>query len=687
MTYTHSAAPCLQQCFSSTWSVRAITTAHDAAGCIVGVNGESMRALLWIALLLVCAAWGCDGAQLVATYSATSPTPAQTCEPATTVSAPSVGLPSLPTLTNVCVVQREDSVGIEFDPVDGAVDYRVYPLPAPGDVTVNPDGTVTIPNAIYRCAGRRQTWDLRNDQNADAGLNTANGSYDWTATIGAAPMLGSVYVQPRRTRAGVRRRWIPIAIRERLERKPLQGLHDGCDPASDPGRAGWARRGDRVLRACERGHDDAGLVYFFTNIDDQGSHQIFYFGASDAAAHMSDATPPAMAFPVLAASTTDSQPLYAMLYSVQNAHTVLSVGRERFNRAANQGDGPLWHLEWSGLTQPTTLVVEALASGCPFQGFLAAQHLGGNASGGAPEQIAAPPHQTFYTLADLQTASATGEVFVNGQFDTTMFPQATARSFIQVSPQPHDPTAWDWYQGFSDNSAFDPVNIAAWADCHPNDPTCGRWQTSVFDFTGFSLDAPNGVSALTYGSFLGEMWVAFDDTGQGTPGRLRFTATQSAFVVQDPQAFVHVTWSVNVEGDDSRYPQMILSDQPAPVQTGFANPDQNTLSIQPYHGPSMRLEVDAIHGLVGVMPGPDNFAPAHVPLSGYNSGDNADDGRASPTPCSNIRGVIAPRASTRMCRHSRYTCSWMLAGGLHTLSAGVRPERTGDRHVRRRHLS
>jgi len=65
-------------------------------------------------------------------------------------------LPPLPALTNVVATLREDSVGIEFDPVDDAVDYRVYPLPKDGDVTTNTDGSVVIKNAVYRCAGLRQ---------------------------------------------------------------------------------------------------------------------------------------------------------------------------------------------------------------------------------------------------------------------------------------------------------------------------------------------------------------------------------------------------------------------------------------------------------------------------------------------------------------------------------------------------
>src|SRR5262245_408097 len=63
------------------------------------------------------------------------------------------GVADLPPLTNVVGTLREDSVGIDFHPVDGAKDYRVYELPAADAVAVNADGSVTIRNALYRCAG------------------------------------------------------------------------------------------------------------------------------------------------------------------------------------------------------------------------------------------------------------------------------------------------------------------------------------------------------------------------------------------------------------------------------------------------------------------------------------------------------------------------------------------------------
>ena len=56
------------------------------------------------------------------------PAGAQTLPPGTTtvpIEGPDSGLNALPGLTHVVATQREDSVGIDFDPVEGAMDYRV----------------------------------------------------------------------------------------------------------------------------------------------------------------------------------------------------------------------------------------------------------------------------------------------------------------------------------------------------------------------------------------------------------------------------------------------------------------------------------------------------------------------------------------------------------------------------------
>src|SRR5262249_25573037 len=149
----------------------------------------------------------------------------------------------------------------------------------------------------------------------------------------------------------------------------------------------------------------------------------------------------------------------------------------------------------AGLTGPTTLVVEALDSGCPFQGFLAGEHL------------QAKPHQTFYTLDELQAAAADGETFINGQYDVDHRPRPIARSFLQVEPQPHNPADWDWYQGFSAGFSFGDGVIQ-----DGGDPWSVRRLYPEWDIGGYSLDKPNGILVFSYAPFLGQFWTAFDDT-------------------------------------------------------------------------------------------------------------------------------------------------------------------------------
>jgi hypothetical protein len=542
--------------------------------------------------------------------------------------APDTSLAPLPVMTNVTVVEREDSVGIDFDPVAGAVDYRVYPLPQDSDVTNNSDGSLTIKNAIYRCAGLRQTFDLENNLNAsDASLVTPNPPFSWQAKVETNPTLGYVYVTPATDR-------IPVYA--------VAGYPTPAEPGGVPPENGWRESRFKIYTTdasarqtylAQNWRDDgivfyvpatAGsatqTVYSSQNVtpasngagDSFSQHLQYYFGAADQTTRAKDTTPPAPAFQVLAAPDTSAspatQPLMAVFYEMDQAHTELAVGTERFARALNQGNGPLWHLEWGGITQPTTLVVEALASGCPYQGLLSAQPL------------SAPPHQPYYTLSQLQAASATGEVFINGQYDSaTAAPVPLARSFVQVSPQPHDPSAWDWYQGFTVGTDFGPVTMT-------KSPTSGLttcdWtgcfgETPVFSFSAFELDQPaNQPAVFTYGQFLGQLWDAFDDTGQDVTGRVRFTALQTTSVAADK--YLHVTMSSNTVSTQRRYPQIIVTDQPPPVDcfnppcNGVGTATSNTLLVQTIEGPSLRLETQAIHGLVnGAQWNVNNQAPAH----------------------------------------------------------------------------
>jgi hypothetical protein len=606
------------------------------------------------------------------------------------------GLPSLPTLTNVVATQREDSVGIDFDPVDDAVDYRVYPLPAAGQVTVHADGSLTIPNAVYRCAGLRQALDLPNNvensvMDPDAGQAYVNGQYSWTATVPATPTLGYVAVTPG---SGL----VPVyAI----------GVHPTAPEI------GWRESRpkiyttDATLRQTllgQGGRDD-GVVFYVPSAASSATETLYhsenayvvagqgwtawteyYFTSADLQARAQDSTPPAAAFPIFVAPATGLKPLMSVLYNASQSHVELSVGEERFARAANQGQGPLWHLEWSGITGPTTLVVEALASGCPYQGFL------------SPQSVSAPPHQAFLTLAQLQSAAPNGEVFINGQYDlpgavdgglallqtSTASPVPIARSFVQVTPQPHDPSAWDWYEGFNVGAQFGPATPApdtascscqtstSTPPCSPGGGDCGYWATPTLDIGAYEVDNPSSVAVLAYGPFLGQFWDAFDDWSQDVTSELRFTATQTATVGPDPSKFLHVTWTVNTVGTDRRYPQLIVTDQPPPIQDGFANANSNFLLLQTILGPSMRLEIEAFHGLFNGKPwAVNNQAPDHaiVDYDNWNSGSNSS---------SNDGGLVLPPADPpfehagmdRMTKYDAYVSSSLLYVFMDGMPAG-----------------
>ena len=119
-------------------------------------------------------------------------------EPDTSVQT---ALPPLPTMVNVRASAIDDSVGIEFDPIEGAKDYRVYVLPADGDVSSDSTGHLTIKNAVYRCAGNRQMPKMAMDAEtppSNGGMWTFVDGMDvhgYTRTLPEAT-LGYVYTTP-----------------------------------------------------------------------------------------------------------------------------------------------------------------------------------------------------------------------------------------------------------------------------------------------------------------------------------------------------------------------------------------------------------------------------------------------------------------------------------------------------------
>jgi len=132
-------------------------------------------------------------------------------------------LPPLPELTNVRVRIVGDAANLTFDPVDDALDYRVYPLPADEDIVVDADGGVVVTDAIYRCVGDREALYMLEDViSPDEGWNDAAAG---GTSVLARPVVGY-------TRAPADAELGFVYLTEADDRVPVYALGDP-DPAHD----------------------------------------------------------------------------------------------------------------------------------------------------------------------------------------------------------------------------------------------------------------------------------------------------------------------------------------------------------------------------------------------------------------------------------------------------------------------
>jgi hypothetical protein len=524
---------------------------------------------------------------------------------------PDSKLPPLPPLANVVALEDDDSVSITFDPFDGALDYRVYPLPADGDVTVAAGGLVTVHDAVYRCAGTRET-PFPNVE--DAG-NT--GSWVTTRvdgdTIGgyarttADATLGYVYTQPA---AGL----VPVYVLGESDPNADNGCYFARWQASRAKRYTTSDT-DRATLLAAAARDD-GTAFYVPAQPDATTTQVYvdeeqagtpyrkryYFADGPEAAVHASKKP---AFPVLKSAAPGTLPLMRVFYgnSCGWSHDELAAGKERFDRIYKQGDRqPLWSLLWTGLTGPTTLVVEALGSGCPFQGHMSPQSIPTTTAffGSTPLL-----HQPYVTLDEMRGASPTTEVFVNGQagpaweWNGTAFeggvekaptpaqlaantgagvplPKAIARSFVNVAPKAH--AAMDFFASFAPGATPETFTTIPCGVPGGNCFATWRQQSSTWDQMFIDVEyMPDGGGLFAYGAVAGEWWVTYADVGGDTNGKYRLTAKQKANV--DASTFLHVTAEVDAYSTARRYPQILISDQEAPVQYNL--PQGHTLIVQP----------------------------------------------------------------------------------------------------------
>jgi hypothetical protein len=461
---------------------------------------------------------------------------------------------------------------VSFQPVAGAKDYRIFPLPAAADVLVDGTGFVTVRNATYRCAGDRLAVRAALDQGAgDQGNGVNNG---WTSTFvdhdvqgvvraQADATLGYVYLDPAPDRVAV----------YSLGGAPLQ------DDNVCMGEI-WAASREKVYTSSEverttllaQGWRDDGVAFYapiagdvqVESVSTSGSFGYrLYFAGGTAEATARAALAPTGVFTALSApsSTGDTEPLMRVYYNgaCSRGHDELVAGEGGFERIRTQGNQPVFEVQWAGLSQDTTLVVEALDSGCPFQGFLSPAPVD-FANGSNPTQYLNPQH--FDTIEELRQASATGEVFVNGEHEAGNRPRAIARSFVQVKPSALAGMEWsDSFPAGDPGPVFTETLPPAWI----NPAGWNVYLTSDrYDAQYYNVEFEGSQRAYGLGVVDGELWSSMADWGSDTTGKFRLTPRKLATL--SAGAYLHATMTTDLWSTGRRYPQLIISDQPSPVQ-------------------------------------------------------------------------------------------------------------------------
>jgi hypothetical protein len=476
-------------------------------------------------------------------------------------------LPPLPQLGGVKATVRGDSVHITFEPLAEAVDYRVYALPPNRDVTVN-GGDFTIENALYRCAGKRQTPAVAVDDEppvASGYMRTLVEDQDvngYVRTLAEAT-LGHVYTEPGRGRI------------------PVYALGDSEPLAENENyfmRWAASRVKEYVTSDSERderldfGYRDDGIAFYAPASESEETRWVYTSTDALARYYFSDGpemaarTNPTPALLALSDAAPGSAPLLRVFYENLSgtSHDELVVGQPRFERARRQGDQlPMFELHWSGLTEATTLVVEALNPGCPSPpGLLSPLSL-----------PASPAHPAWLTLDEARAARNDGALYVNGQHEPTSEPHAIARAFLDdVAPEPAPELDWSW--GFN---AADELGTFSEMPCGSPTGNCFqdfRRASERFDVSFFPVDSER----QTLGTMLGELWVLFADLESGVSGKFRMTPPEQAEITAD--GYLYVTMEASAFTTARRYPQILISDQVAPVQHNL--PLGNALVIHTY---------------------------------------------------------------------------------------------------------
>jgi hypothetical protein len=462
-------------------------------------------------------------------------------------------VPELPAIQNVRITKRGDTATIDFEPVAGALDYRIYPEPAEGDWLIGAAGEVGVKNGVYRCAGDRvvQPREADSANSFDCSLSGCDNARHGYVRSKEESTLGYVFLTPGPDRLPVYRVADPAGgggFRNADWVVPLYSEANSAEYVTDTAARdallakGWRDDGI-VFYTAKAATKTVYRVKYAPGADWQGSNVVFFF--TDGPEQVARAKQPAKEiadmgprFQILATQAPDSVALHRVTYP--GSFDVLAAGEARFQQVLHQGGRPLWSLTWPGITRPTRFVVEALDKGCPFPGgYIAAMHVAADVDRTSKQ----PFNEPSITLDEARLSS--GEVFINGQHEPTNRPKPIARAYVDVTPDPQP--KMDFLATFDQGGPWEPFT---------------RWKDNnafIFRNADWAIDTSGCTDNFSFGPVLGQFMLGFADGGSScnvsiTP---RKVATRIA-----PDKFLHVRMASDIPSTGRRYPQILITNTP-----------------------------------------------------------------------------------------------------------------------------
>jgi hypothetical protein len=480
-------------------------------------------------------------------------------------------VPELPPLVNVEVKKNGDTAVIEFEPVFGAKDYRIYPEPAdPSAWLIGDNGEVGVKNGIYRCAGDRvfQPRELDDANLFDCAITGCdNTRHNYNRTEEEA-VLGFVFLTPGPDRLPVYRLADPNGgggFRNADWLAPIYPEANSAEYVSD-----LARR-DELLK---QGYRDDGIVFYTAKdaprpvyrikytqeADWQGDNVVLYF--TDGPEYDERSTQPqediadfGERFTILDTEEPGSVALHRLSYP---PFDVLAAGEARFDLALHQGGRPINAVSWPGIKGKTRFIVEALDQGCPFpNGYINAMHVDADVDRTSGE----PFNQPSITLDEARLSS--GEVFINGQHEPNNRPKPVARAYVDVTPDPKP--EMDFLETFDEGAEWEPFT---------------KWQDNncfVLRNSKWAIDTSGCTDNFAYGPLLGQFVLGFADGGSSCNVSMTPKNVPTAIAAD---RFLHVRMSTDIPSTNRRYPQIMITDRPLYDDPG---PDEGNFFDVPVH--------------------------------------------------------------------------------------------------------